>query len=192
LGDFQFSTNFVLLNQKIKRKMGRNTVFLDIDGVLQPGGRQDRFKIDRIELQEKLTQTLKENYTSMDQYDVAAVYCDWDKEAVEWLKKLLIQFEARIIISSSWRRSHSLKQLRMLFKIHDLHTFVEGAIPLPDTERPKKIQKFIDKDPNMAKFVILDDDCYSLRKHFPNQLVCCPNRFGIEQYQQAINILSEK
>jgi HAD domain in Swiss Army Knife RNA repair proteins len=166
----------------------KNTVFLDIDGVIQPGGWQKRFKINRTELQEQLTQTLKEDYKSIDQYDVAAVYCDWDKEALEFLKKILIQFEARIIISSSWRRSHPLKQLRMLFKIHDLDTFVEGAIPMPDTERPERIQEFIDQDPNMGKFVIFDDDCYSLRKHFPNQLVCCPNRLGIEQYQQALHI----
>lgn len=169
----------------------KNTVFLDIDGVLQPGGWQKRFEINRTELQEQLTQTLNEDYKSMDQYDVAAVYCDWDKEAVEWLKKLLIQFEARIIVSSSWRRSHSLKRLQMLFKIHALDTFVEGAIPLPDRDRPQKIQEFMDNDPNMGKFVILDDDCYSLRKVFPEQLVCCPNHFGREEYQQAVAIFEQ-
>ncbi len=79
----------------------------------------------------------------------------------------------------------------MLFKIHDLDTFVKGAIPMPDTERPKRIQEFIDNDPNMGNFVIFDDDCYSLRKHFPNQLVRCPNRLGIEEYQKAISIFEQ-
>lgn len=165
-----------------------NTIFLDIDGVMQPGGWQKRFDINRVELQEKLTQTLKEDYKSLDQYDVAAVYCDWDPDAVQFLKKILIQFDARLIISSSWRRSKTLKQLRMLFKIHDLDEYVKGCTPLPDTERPQRIQDFIDSDPKMGKFVILDDDCYDLRKRFSNQLVCCPNRFGIQEYQQAVNI----
>jgi hypothetical protein len=188
---YNFPLTLFFYKLKQKKKAMKNTVFLDIDGVLQPGGWQKRFEINRTELQEKLTLTLKENYTSLDQYDVAAVYCDWDKEAIELLKKLLIQFEARIIISSSWRRSHSLKHLRMLFKIHTLDSFVEGSIPMPDTDRPERIQEFIDNDPNMGRFVIFDDDCFFLRKHFPNQLVCCPNRLGIEEYQQAIKIFEQ-
>lgn len=48
--------------------MMKNTIFLNLNGVLQHGGRQERFKIDWIEVQEKLTQTLKENYKSIDHF----------------------------------------------------------------------------------------------------------------------------
>ena len=73
----------------------KNTIFLDINGVMQPGGWQKRFKINRVELQEKLTQTLNEDYKSISEYDVAAIYCDWNTVAINFLKKLLMQSFAR-------------------------------------------------------------------------------------------------
>jgi HAD domain in Swiss Army Knife RNA repair proteins len=166
----------------------KNTIFLDIDGVMQPGGWQKRFKINRVELQEALTQTLKEDYKSISEYDVAAVYCDWDIVAINFLKELLIRYNARLIISSSWRDGLSIKQLRMLFKIHGLDQYVEGCTPLPDTKRPLRIQEFIDSDPEIGKFVIFDDDCYELRDAFPNNLVCCPNRLEEDEYNKAVQI----
>ena len=168
----------------------KKTIFLDIDGVLQPGGWQKRFDIDRKALQRTLTETLNADYVRLDEYDVAAVYCDWDKAGVELLKKLLTTYEARIIISSSWRRSKTLEELQHLFRIHDLDKYVVGAIPMPDDERPLRIQQFMDKDHEMGKFVILDDDCWSLRQKFPDNLVCCPNRFTEKEYEQAAQILA--
>lgn len=83
----------------------RNIIFLDIDGVLQPIGKQDRFNHDMDKLKIQLAaQYQDEEFLNMDKYDVAAVYYDWDKAAVERLRSLVKAADAEIIISSDWRR----------------------------------------------------------------------------------------
>ena len=54
-------------------------IFLDIDGVLQPGSARDRFNHD-LELfkQEKIAENTA--FAEVDRYDLGAVFYDWAKD----------------------------------------------------------------------------------------------------------------
>lgn len=76
-------------------------IFLDIDGVLQPDT-QKRFKHDLEALKASFAAQNQE-FENLDKYDIGAVYYDWDKTAVELMKKLCAKTGARFVISSDWR-----------------------------------------------------------------------------------------
>ena len=52
-----------------------NVIFLDIDGVLQPGNCQDRFNHDLPELRERLATEWDEGYRGLNEYDIGATCC---------------------------------------------------------------------------------------------------------------------
>src|SRR5262249_22016309 len=70
-------------------------IFLDIDGVLQPiSGRGKRFEQDLKKLKENCS--LENRLLSqMDEYDIGAVYLDWDNKAVEYLIRLCQEENAK-------------------------------------------------------------------------------------------------
>ena len=136
----------------------RRVIFLDIDGVLQPPSRQTRFKHDLEELRRSLAERFDdETYLSMDKYDLGAVYHDWDSGAVERLGRLCADCNARIVISSDWRRSNSTRRLQALFRIHDLHGYVIDAtkeIDGPPHYRAGEVKEYLDSHPEIERFVV--------------------------------------
>ena len=77
--------------------MERKIVFLDIDGVLQPIGSQERFdhchgeieKSPMLAIYKSLEEKFGIDYSVYQQWAVAAVLFDWDKVAVSLLKLIL-------------------------------------------------------------------------------------------------------
>ncbi len=168
----------------------KKVVFLDIDGVLQPGGRQFRFDHNLDELQKKFGEKNPE-YLKMDKYDIGATYYDWDLEAVELLRNLLIMNEAKIVISSAWRTSKNLDQLKLLFNFYELDNYIIDATPILYLKgRAAEIQQFLDEHPEIEKFVILDDDSWSFKGVFTGTFVYCPNVFNRECFDKANKILN--
>lgn len=82
-------------------KKSRTVIFLDIDGVLQPTNSNQRFQHDLAALKTQLAVKYhNDDYLKMDQYDLGAVYYDWDKAAIKRLIKLCTGVPAEIVISS--------------------------------------------------------------------------------------------
>lgn len=103
-------------------------VFLDIDGVLQPKGNQERFKhIDEIPaLAMTLNQTKQVDFDYVklsNRYDLAAVYYDWDKPSVERLRCMLDETDAQIILSTDWRQN-GLNYMRAMLAVHNLDGYL--------------------------------------------------------------------
>ncbi len=88
---------------------------------------------------------------------------DWktfDSECVKYLKKIIDETNADIVISSSWRLNMTTYGLQKLFEPYGLQDRVIGTIPeLDEGEfiRGRKIKKWLDNNPT-DNFVILDDD----------------------------------
>ena len=170
----------------------KKVIFLDIDGVLQPIGKQTRFKYDMDELKTELAERYQdEEFLNMDKYDVGAVYYDWDKPAVERLRKLITAFDAQIVISSDWRRSNPFPKINYLFKIHNLDSFVTGQTPISGKSRSDEIAQYLELNDDIQNFVILDD-CYrsEFEEKFPEQFVHCTCNFDDACYNKARAILA--
>ncbi|MDR1179200.1 MAG: hypothetical protein LBK44_01740 [Spirochaetales bacterium] len=149
-------------------------VFLDIDGVLQPPDRQERFKHIReiADLYQKLTAEFGVDYYQYDKYDVAAVYYDWDKESVSELKRILDTTKAKIVISSDWKKFAGMKRVVDFLRIHGLADYVIGVTPDYDTDpqveqclvqqkvfesRAAEILVYLARHPEITRYVALDD-----------------------------------
>ena len=104
-------------------------VFLDIDGVLQPGTQYRHKHIQAGDLDQLYVELQEKHgidYSQYDKYDVAATYWDWNLEAVALLKEILDETGAKIVVSSDWRRKDFFVEL---LKIHDLDKYYRGKTP---------------------------------------------------------------
>ncbi|MCP4702942.1 MAG: hypothetical protein GY862_39685 [Gammaproteobacteria bacterium] len=173
----------------------RAVVFLDIDGVLQPHENSWRFDHDLKKLREELARKYNnDEYLEMDRYDLGAVYYDWDKEAVERLRRLCIDVPAEIVISSDWRTYSPLSRLKDYFKLHDLDKYITGEIPqIPGKYRCGELTEYLKNNKDIQGFVILDDShIRDFETNYPEQFVYCRPIFDEECYKKALDILTKE
>lgn len=118
-------------------------IFLDIDGVLQPGSYQDRFEhlAEVSDLAKKLNVELNngfdyyklvggdkeyDNKQQVNKYDIGAVYWDWHPEAVKLLHEVIDKTGAKIVLSTDWR-GRGLEEMRGLIDIKGFGKYLYGA-----------------------------------------------------------------
>lgn len=144
-------------------------VFLDIDGVLQPYDHTERFNHDLQETVKEIAEKYSDKiYFTMDPYDVAAVYYDWDDKAVRLLSSCLDETNAKIVISSGWRDFNNEEQLKALFKIHALDRYITDVLPKGIKE--KVIKNYLqDHSESIEGYIVLDD--YDMTSAFGPHMV---------------------
>ena len=174
---------------------GHTVIFLDIDGVLQPGGSQRRFKHDLDALRRELADELEnEAYLEHDKYDLGAIRYDWDVQAVERLRKLCEDMPAHIVVSSDWRIGKSVATLKDYFHIHGLGRYVRDKTagePLALRDRAVEIREYLDMHPEIERFVIVDDQYKrEFDEAFPGKHVHTGYRLEAEDARKAREILS--
>jgi hypothetical protein len=161
-------------------------IFLDIDGVLQPHGRQNRFKhMDGIdELTGQLNRELDYDFDYIQlckesrfaSYDIMAVYYDWDMNSVELLSRLLDEEGAKIVLSTDWREKGD-DVMKALFAIHHLEKYWYGATDyepeqyreITDFSEEAKKQRQSDWDTAQIRMEAFKDLQEKLgEKHYPH------------------------
>ena len=170
-----------------------NIVFLDIDGVVQPHNSFKRFKYMNYDTIKYLSDKYQTDYFKYDYYDVCAVYVDWNSDAVDRLKYILVSTNSRIIISSNWRDTNYKNKMYDLLKIQGLDKYYYADNPYVMDgcsyyrERSKEILASLNKY-DINNYVILDD-MVELIRYFPDNFVCVRNYIQDRDVESAIKIL---
>jgi hypothetical protein len=135
----------------------------------------------------------EEYYRSVDRSNV-----NWDRfdpEAVKMIIKLVEEFTAKIVISSTWRFG-AVQLLDKELKKSGFRKYLhkEWKTPQDDTNhRGTEIKMWLDKQADVRNYLILDDDTNILEEQIPN-FVQTNLRFGMEaeHYYKAREILENK
>ncbi len=169
----------------------RCVLFLDIDGVLQPTWSQKRFDYDLDALQKAIAEFFNdEGYLKLDKYDIAAVFYDWDFVSIGYLKRFLLDFDADIVLHSSWINHSNLANLKRLFRIHQLDDYLVDTTDKHIGEREDGtylsksivIREYLEKHPDIDRYAIIDDD--SFLSDLGERFVYSPNRIDEETYMK--------
>ena len=177
-------------------------LFLDIDGVIQPFTDHyieyvnDDDKME--ELFKKLESEFKVDYRKFHKFDVATAYCDWDRDAVKELKRVLDATGAKIVVSSSWRMGAPGDYLPFLLRMHDLQKYLYGYTPLfsgcsehegLEYDRSVEILEYLKMHPYIKKWVAVDDK--DLSRDFPKNSVVTYPKITAEDADRCIEILND-
>ncbi len=181
-------------------------IFLDIDGVMQPFYNTNRIRCDLDKVVKEVVEKFDdESYYDMNKMDVAALCLDWQQEAIDYLKELIHQTNAKIVLSTGWRYL-GYDYLLKLFRIHNLDQYVIGETPdysevedpdifdiEPDNSlfmfsymRVIEIFEYVRLN-NIDSYVALDDmNLHQLDNHFVH---ITDGYFNEENYKDALKIL---
>ncbi|MBM6808840.1 HAD domain-containing protein [Faecalicoccus pleomorphus] len=160
-------------------------IFLDIDGVLHPLKTNNSSALD-YHLNQKLAKLYHDpEFLKLNIYFTNLVYYGFDQNACTLLKKLVDEFDARIVLTSSWRLIYSKHELYYLFKILHLEQAFIGTTR-KSTPRFQVIQEYIDKH-HIDSYIIIDDA--DLQKYFEFHTIKTINCFCDSDYLKARNLL---
>jgi len=162
-------------------------IFLDIDGVLN---------------------NINDNITSGEILDISTLFSESDIDIIfiKRLNQIINKTNAKVVISSSWRKSNrtklglSIDELKAVFKNKEFKGEIIDFTPhLYRTkngicqDRIDEIQYWLDHNLNVKNFVILDDSFVKrFKDKFPNNFVYQVNGEGLQedQVEKAIKILT--
>lgn len=196
---------------KIRGGIKLKVIFLDVDGVLKPYYAKGRFEVDMDELRKRFTRELGVDYTIYDRYDVASASEDWYEGAVERIRNILVETNAKIVVSSDWRSKEQPYKMRDFLRIWGLHEYwyadneyfnmesMKDAIEYvkkkdegKDIELNRRAVEIIDfvlKHKEITNFVAIDD--IDLTKYLEGHFVGTYNVIGTWQVKKAIEILND-
>lgn len=168
-----------------------NIIFLDIDGVL-----------NNARYCSVLNHLYGGNgYGGFDKLKLTTKTIKWDLYNVDLLKTLMDKTGAKIVISSTWRKTHSLNNFKQMFQVYGLKPRIVGVTPdnsklgIYDHNvregtgfRGAEVNAYLAANPDITDYVILDDD----GDFYPGQnLVRTDPEYGLVDYDmlKAIDIL---
>ncbi|MBS0288097.1 MAG: hypothetical protein JSR17_12430 [Proteobacteria bacterium] len=179
-------------------------IFLDIDGVCwidpldKPHERLDTLHSNTrlLELMDKYWALLVEQCDFESKYEFLKVAC-WDPYHMQRIRLLCQEFNARIVVSSSWRNRRNDKHLREILDLWGLGQYYHGKTDDSGSWscRTKDIQGWFSKNLRVSRFLILDDQYeVNMQQLYPLQFVHCDKLKGFDEhaYQKARKVLQEQ
>jgi hypothetical protein len=160
-------------------------IFLDIDGVLNTGA----YSVHFFELAKLIDKTKKEAKAFRQEILRDEFGNKFDPLAVDALKMIIEDTGAKIVISSTWRKS-GLTFCEKMWEFRDLPGEVIGITPVLNTARGEEIAEWL-KENETESFVIIDDDRDMLPEQI-NSFVKTSGTYGLtlKDAQKAIEILN--
>ncbi len=175
-------------------------LFLDFDGVcwIDPMDKTHE-KLNRLKSNPNIDNLMNQHSSLLKtQYDCRVeknvheflkVAC-WDPFHMQRIRLLCNQFNARIVVSSSWRNGRSDKHLKNLLDLWGVGDYYLGKTEDKHSFfcRTNCIKGWLAKNPRVRKFLILDDQYENKMKEcFPNNYVKCDPLKGFDEqtYQKA-------
>ena len=131
----------------------------------------------------------------------------FDPCAVGLLNRMANMSGAKIVVQSSWRKPHVLDRLNSIYPDFSLKDYIIGqsvnakhftddwVCPFtPNTNRWYDIALWLSRNPDVTKYVVLDDDVFIHGHIDPNNLVSVDYNIGltIDNYFDAMKVLGKK
>ena len=165
-------------------------IFLDIDGVLYPCRKRispyTTFRFDREQLVKHYQCAA---IRDLSDYDLACAQNGVAHSAIQLLKTLIQKSNAVIVISSSWKFSHTLPQLKALFAFYALQdAIVDSTSNDYGFLKTPAIRAYLKDHPNITQYIVVDD--LNMENEFHEHAITCPDLFDEACYQKALNVLS--
>lgn len=116
-----------------------------------------------------------------------------NQQAIGWLNELYTKVPYDIVITSTWRISMSVEELRHLLVKSGFRPEIKviGKTPVLYKERGIEIQQWIDENQFTGDFIIIDDDS-DMGELLP-KLVKCDTYIGftIHDYHKSLKLLQK-
>jgi hypothetical protein len=153
-------------------------IFLDIDGVVATNKSYGTHRV-----MEELT------------WGVSDV--PFDEVCVKSLNKITDYTDAKIVISSSWRGSYKLDELKVMLAREGITGDIIGVTPESgySIARAEEIKMWLREHASaIESFVVLDDQPADIRRKFPNNFIQTSMQMGLIPVlaEKAIEILKKR
>ena len=115
----------------------------------------------------------------------------WNKSSIDLYNKLCLEFNLRIVVTSTWRTNHTKSQLQKIFTEQGIITPIYDFTPIfPDEGRGSEIEHWIFNN-TINKFIILDDNVRDINSFGLPNVIKCRGWLGFteEEYKIAKTIL---
>lgn len=115
----------------------------------------------------------------------------WNKSSIDLYNKLCLEFNLRIVVTSTWRTNQTKSQLQKIFTEQGIITPIYDFTPIfPDEGRGSEIEHWIFNN-TINKFIILDDNVRDINSFGLPNVVKCRGWLGFteEEYKIARTIL---
>lgn len=173
-----------MMNSKKDLNM-ENIIYLDIDGVLAPKRMFDSYEFDP-QLKGRLVCSKNDpTIGKLPDTLVHQVYHHFDDQSCQYIIKLAQEFNAKIVVTSSWRLFYNLEQMKAILNIFDLGPYVVD-LTQEGLPRYRVIQDHINAH-KIKHYLVIDD--LDMERQFPNHFVLANYRFDLDHYKQARKLL---
>lgn len=156
-------------------------IFLDIDGVLAPKTKPADYSLIADLNQSLSIQKQDPSINRLSNHLANQIYHHFDHESCQFILDLIQEFNARIVLTTSWRLFYSFEELKAILNIFDLGPYVIG---ITDAGIPRwsMIKNYIQRNA-IEQYIVIDD--LNMQSRFPSHFVLAEKRFDQQHYDLA-------